>query len=125
MHNYKDLLIWQKSMNLVKEVYSLTETFPENEKCGLTQQIRRSAMSIPSNIAEGCGRGSDKQLVQFLGIALGSCYELETQIILAGNVITLLDQNSKILDELIEVQKMIHGFIKKINSDRDVLISNV
>ncbi|MBF9255225.1 four helix bundle protein [Pontibacter sp. 172403-2] len=83
MHNFKELKIWQRSMELAKLVYKTTAQFPANEKYGLTSQINRSAVSIPSNIAEGAGRNSSKEFSQFLSIALGSAFELETQLYLA------------------------------------------
>jgi len=80
LKSYKELIVWQKSMTLVKELYKLTESFPENEKFGLTSQMRRASISIPSNIAEGWGRLSRKNYIQFLRISRGSLFELETQI---------------------------------------------
>jgi four helix bundle protein len=80
---YRDLLVWQKSMQLAVEVYKLTSKFPREEVYGLTSQVRRSAISVPSNIAEGHGRLSKKEFRQFLGIAKGSIYELQTQLELA------------------------------------------
>lgn len=82
MRNFKNLTVWQKGMNLVKEVYFLGKYLPNNEKFGLYSQMTRAAVSIPSNIAEGCGRQSDKEFKRFLEIALGSAYELETQLLL-------------------------------------------
>ena len=83
MHNLKELKIWQESMSLTKMVYSMTKNFPDHEKFGLTSQINRSAISIPSNIAEGVGRNTDNELIRFLNISIGSLFELDTQIILA------------------------------------------
>ena len=80
LKSYKELIVWQKSMTLVKELYKLTESFPENEKFGLTSQMRRASISIPSNIAEGWGRLSRINYIQFLRISRGSLFELETQI---------------------------------------------
>ncbi len=82
MHNFRELKIWQKGRTLVKDVYELTTFLPKEETFGLTSQIKRSVISIPSNIAEGAGRGSDKDFNRFLDIAYGSCFELETQLIL-------------------------------------------
>ena len=79
MHNFKELKVWQNARVLVKEIYLSTGNFPTEEKYGITSQIRRSAISIPSNIAEGCGRRTDKDFSHFLNIALGSAYELQTQ----------------------------------------------
>ena len=80
MHNFKELLVWQKARNFVKDIYTLTKNFPADEKFGLTQQIRRASISIPSNISEGHMRRSKKEYIQFLSIAQGSIAELETQL---------------------------------------------
>ena len=110
MHNYKDLKLWQKGIELSTQIYKLTSTFPKEEKYGMISQIQRAVVSIPSNIAEGCGRNSDKELNHFLAIATGSSFELETQLLIAKNLDfteqILLDQ---ILKQLSEVQKMIYG----------------
>ncbi len=82
MHNYKELKVWQKARVLVKTVYQITKTLPKEETIGLVSQMRRAVVSIPSNIAEGAGRGSDKEFCRFLDIANGSSFELETQLIL-------------------------------------------
>ncbi|MEL7001099.1 MAG: four helix bundle protein [Bacteroidota bacterium] len=107
MNNYKNLKVWQKSVDLAVKVYELTQSFPKEEAYGLTSQIRRSAVSVASNVAEGSGRNSSKDFRNFLGIAHGSCYELETQIIIA-NKIGLLDRSAfeTIQNDIIEVQKM-------------------
>ena len=90
---YRDLIVWQKSMNLITEVYKISANFPPNEVYGLCSQIRRSAISIPSNIAEGYGRKSTGDYKRFLQIALGSLFELETQIEIAFNL-SFLSKNS-------------------------------
>ncbi|WP_448530586.1 four helix bundle protein [Raineya sp.] len=114
MHNYKELKVWQKSMNLVTRVYQLTENFPSDEKFGLVSQIRRSAISIPSNIAEGAGRNTTKDFVHFLSVANASCCELNTQLIITQNLLyiesTSLTQLEKDIDE---IQKMIFN-LKKV-----------
>ena len=84
IRNHKDLEVWKKSMDLVSNIYKITESFPNKEIYGLTNQIRRSAVSVPSNIAEGAARSSKKEFIQFLYIALGSLAELETQMIIAS-----------------------------------------
>ena len=96
--HHKDLEAWKKSIELVTEIYKLTQNFPEEERFGLSSQIRRAAISIPSNIAEGCARSTDKDTLRFLDIALGSCAELETQLIIAESLgfILLKDIESKI-----------------------------
>ncbi len=86
MRDYKELIVWQKSRTLVKNIYDRTKIFPKEEQYGLTNQIRRAVVSIPSNIAEGYNRQSDKEFVRFLSIAKGSAAEVETQIILAQDL---------------------------------------
>ena len=83
MHNYNNLQIWQQAMDLVEDIYKLTASFPTEEKFGLVSQMTRAAVSIPSNIAEGAGRNSDKDFAHFISIAIGSLYELNTQIVLS------------------------------------------
>jgi four helix bundle protein len=85
IHNFKELLVWQKAMDLVVFIYHLTRAFPIEEKYGLISQVQRCAVSIPSNIAEGSGRVSKKEFQHFISIAMGSSFELETQVILALN----------------------------------------
>jgi four helix bundle protein len=86
MHRYKELKIWKKAVELSTGTYALTERFPKSEAFGLTSQIRRSSVSVASNIAEGAGRGSDKVFNNFLSIAVGSLFELETQLIISNEV---------------------------------------
>jgi len=83
MHRFKDLEIWKLSRLLCSEIYIVTANFPENEKFGLTNQLRRASVSVPSNIAEGCSRSSNKDFSRFLEIAIGSIYEIETQLLIA------------------------------------------
>jgi four helix bundle protein len=111
MHKYKDLKIWLKAMDLVTKVYETTAKFPDHEKFGLVSQINRSAVSIPSNIAEGAGRNSAKEFIQFLAIANGSSFELETQLMLSKNLNYLSDISlDLLLKEIDELQKMNFGF---------------
>lgn len=108
-HRLKDLVVWQKSILLAKKVYTLTVDLPLNERYGLVSQIRRSAISIPSNIAEGAGRNNKREFIQFLGIASGSCYELETQLILLSELkYKSEDEIRESLNALFEIQKMIY-----------------
>lgn len=86
MHNYKELNIWKEARSLVKEVYLLSSKFPKEELYGLTSQIRRAVISVPSNIAEGTGRNSNKEFIRFLDFAIGSLFEVETQLILAKDL---------------------------------------
>jgi four helix bundle protein len=115
MNQYKKLKVWQKSLDLVVEVYKQTNNFPDKEKFGLTTQINRCVVSMVSNIAEGAGRNSNKEFNNFLGITLGSSCELETQLIVACRLGYV---NEKQLSELIlpieEIQKMIVGLQKNI-----------
>lgn len=118
LKTHKDLEVWKRSLDLVEKVYSMTRSFPKEEVYGLTLQMRRSAVSVPSNIAEGAARGSKKEFIQFLYIALGSLEELETQIILACRVGLTSDRSlSSVIDE---VRKMLFGLLKflKRNSPR-------
>ena len=86
MSTFRNLLIWQKSMTLTTQIYQLTSTFPKEEIYGLTSQIRRCSVSIPSNIAEGYGRESDKEFLRFLNISIGSLFEMQTQLEIAKNI---------------------------------------
>ena len=116
--HYRDLLVWQKAMELAREVYRSTESFPHSEMFGLRTQMRRSAVSVPSNIAEGHGRLTDPQLRNFLGMARGSLYELQTQTELAVGL-SFMDEPSawKIYALAIEAAKMIHGLLGVLDSD--------
>lgn len=120
MHNFKKLAIWQLSIDLATLVYKSTKDFPKSEVYGLTSQIRRAAVSIASNIAEGSGRNTDKDFARFLDIAIGSSFELETQIEIAF----LLEYIEKdIYEQLIQncsqLQKMIYSFRKKLKTITD------
>lgn len=116
MRNFRELEIWRKGMNATLKVYHLTTSLPDTEKFGLTSQMRRSAVSIPSNIAEGCSRDSQKDFKRFLEISLGSSFELETQVLLC-NALSYLNnqQRDEIVTELHSLQKQINSLIKKIN----------
>jgi four helix bundle protein len=110
---YKDLEVWKESRLLVKMIYQATQQFPDAEKFGLTNQMRRCAVSVVSNIAEGVGRNYSKETVQFLHIAKGSTYELETQIIVANDLAFLNEmQTEELLAKLDLVKKLLHGFIQ-------------
>ncbi|WP_185213961.1 four helix bundle protein [Sphingobacterium mizutaii] len=115
VHNLKEIKVWHKSIELCTEIYIALENFPKEEKYGLTSQIKRSAVSIASNIAEGAGRNFDKEFIQFLGIANGSCFELLTQLLIAVNLGLLDSEKSKSLcQKVIEIQKMIFGLRKRL-----------
>jgi four helix bundle protein len=118
MHNFKNIIAWQKSMVLVKTVYSMTNTFPKEEIYGLVSQIRRAAISIPSNIAEGSGRASEKDFARFLDIAIGSSFELETQLILSNELGFLKTEDLAIFQlQAVEVQKLVYGFKKTLKQE--------
>lgn len=117
-HDFKNLMIWQRSRALVKQIYEITAEFPTEERFGLAIQMRRSAVSIPSNIAEGCGRYSNKQLKHFLEIATGSACELETQLYLAIDLDFFIENDANpLISELTELRKMISGFSDSLTSD--------
>ena len=112
---FQALLVWQKSMSLVTEVYDATKEFPPEERFGLTSQIRRSAVSLPSNIAEGHGRNSTKEYIQFLNISMGSMNELETQLEISKNL-TYMDEGTfqKLHDNCREIERMLSSLIRKL-----------
>ncbi len=118
MRNFKELKIWNKARMLVKEVYSITEKLPIEEKFGLTSQMRRAAVSIASNIAEGSGKESQKEFLRFLETAYSSAFELETQFILAEDLAFLnKEESAHLLSVVQEIQKMIYGFSKTLKSN--------
>ena len=118
MSNFRNLLIWQKSMVLVTKIYTVTNNFPKEEVFGLTSQIKRSAISIPSNIAEGLGRESSKELLRFLKISIGSLFELQTQLEIAKNIIYLDEETFKNLyEDTRELERMIVSFTNKIKNN--------
>lgn len=109
INSYKDLIVWQKSVELVKEVYLLTSLFPKSELFGIVSQIRRASVSIPSNIAEGYGRRSNKEYLQFFAIAYGSALELETQLIISLELnFFKIDSFKKVSNLVTEVIKMLY-----------------
>ena len=114
--SYKDLLIWQKGIEITEKVYLITNNFPQNELFSLTNQIRRASVSISSNIAEGFGRNSTKSYMNFLKISRGSLYELETQLIIADRLNYISDNEllKSINDLLSEEGKMINSYINKL-----------
>jgi len=117
MHKFEDLLVWKKSMRLTKMVYELSKDIPSEEKYGLVSQCRRAAISIPSNIAEGAGRNSDKEFCHFLAIAQGSTYELLTQLILMKelNFTLKIDIYEETLALIKEIQNMNYKLQKSIS----------
>lgn len=116
---YDNLQVWQKSMDLVCETYKLISIFPLEEKFGLAQQIRRSAVSIPSNIAEGAGRKAVRDFMRFLFIALGSANELETQILLSQKLgFIAASQIDSVINRIGEIRKMLYGLIQRLDPDK-------
>ena len=114
MRSHKDLIVWERSFELVITLYKVTANFPKSEQFNLTSQIRRAAVSIPSNIAEGAARSGKKEFIQFLYISLGSLSELETQILIASELDYLV--SNEILSTIEEIRKMLLGLIKKLKN---------
>jgi four helix bundle protein len=120
-HNFRELAVWKRARKLVKAVYLLTSFFPRTEQFGLTSQVRRSVVSIPSNIAEGAGRASDREFIRFLSSALASAFELETQLLLAEDLNFLQSQQvEEVADELRQLQKMLVGLQRHLDSAPDL-----
>lgn len=113
MYNYKDLKVWEMAMEVVIDIYHLSNDIPKDEKFGLTSQIKRSAVSIPSNIAEGAGRNTKKEFSRFLDIANGSNYELETQLLLINKLFKI--QTEEQLKKLQSIQKMTYALKQTLN----------
>ncbi len=117
LRNFKDLHVWQKSYKLCLKVYELTPKFPDEEKYGLTSQIKKSAVSIPSNIAEGYGRKTTADYVRMLYISYGSVCELETQILLAGDLGFIeKDDRDPLSTDIDEVERMLKALIKSLEN---------
>ena len=118
MRNFRNLKVWEKSHQLTLIVYEFTSTFPKEELYGLTSQMRRSLSSIPSNIAEGCGRNSQPQFARFLNIAFGSSSELEYQIILCKDL-EFIDEAmfDTLLNKVTEIKRMLSSLIQQVQSD--------
>jgi four helix bundle protein len=114
MKNFKKLTVWQKSMVLVKDLYIIAKQLPVDERYGLRSQVTRAAISIPSNIAEGCSRHSEKDFRRFLEIALGSSFELETQLLIMQKLKLVESELEMIIDQTCEIQKMLQGLMNKL-----------
>jgi len=111
MHNFKNLKVWQKSVDLAVKIYQVTSDFPVSEKFGITSQMRRASVSIPSNIAEGTAKSSSKSFANSLEISLGESFELETQMIIAERVSLISsDITQEMASDISEIQRMIVGF---------------
>ena len=116
MKNFRDLILWQKAMGLATEIYNHTKSFPEEERYGLILQLRKSSVSLPSNMAEGYGRSSTQDYIRFLRIANGSLFELQTQLEIAKNLEYLSGENFSTLYNLTrEIERMLSSLIKKVN----------
>lgn len=116
MHKLKELKVWHKAIELSTVVYEVVSVFPPEEKYGLSSQIKRSVISIASNIAEGAGRNSNNEFKHFLGVANGSAFELQTQLIIAQNLrLITLEDADRLCNQIEEIQKMIFGFLNKFN----------
>ena len=119
MKDFRKLQVWEKSHQLALAIYRITKDFPKSELYGLTSQIRRSAISIPSNIAEGSGRGSDADLRRMLQIAFGSASELEYQLLLANELEFVNEASYQKLDnQVTEIKRMLSSLMKKLKADR-------
>ena len=116
--DYKDLIVWQRAMDLVVDIYSITRHFPADERFGITNQIRRAAVSIPSNIAEGQGRKSTVDFVRFLRIANGSRQEVETQLLVAGHLGFLeTEETDALISKLSELGRLLSGLMRSLRSE--------
>lgn len=110
-HNFKELKIWKDNMVFAKEIFIITQSFPNEEKFGMISQMRRCATSIPSNIAEGSGRTTNKEFARFLDISLGSAYEIETQVLLALDFVYVSpDDSQRLIGHINSIQRMLIGF---------------
>ncbi len=116
IRTHKDLDVWNKAMELAEKLYLLTEKLPREEQYGLVSQIRRAAVSIPSNIAEGAARNSTKEFIQFLYVALGSLSEIETQILLAKRL--RLISEAVLLNDIVSTRKMLLGLIRFLKTKK-------
>ena len=115
MHNFKELKVWQKSIDLAVEIYKATSFLPTDEKFGLISQMKRCSVSIPSNIAEGSGRGSGAQFKYFLTISQGSAFELETQLIISNRLELLNDElSANLIEKTTEIQKMVYALDRSL-----------
>ncbi|WP_375582921.1 four helix bundle protein [Cyclobacterium xiamenense] len=116
MRNFRNWDVWQNSRILVKEIYLVTNGFPNEEKFGMISQLRRAAVSIPTNIAEGAGRNTQKDFRHFLNVAIGSAFEVETLLILSADVeLISITQFEELLSSLTVIQKQLNAFITKLN----------
>ena len=115
MKDHKDLDVWNKSMDLVENIHTVTKQFPQSEIYGLTSQIKRAVVSVPSNIAEGAGRKSSKEFTQFLYISLGSLSEVDTQLLLAKRL-GFVENIHNITEDIVKIKQMLNGLINYLNA---------
>jgi four helix bundle protein len=121
MKDFHNLKVWERAHKLTLSIYMITKQFPKDELYGLTSQMRRAAASIPTNIAEGCGRDSQTELTRFLYIAMGSSSELDYQLLLSHDLQYLEDKTfQEFSTELIEIRRMLNAFIQKISRDKRI-----
>jgi four helix bundle protein len=112
MHNFRELKVWIKAMKVVEDTYTISKKLPDTENFTFISQITRCALSIPSNIAEGAGRNTDKDFTRFLNISVGSAYELETQLILIEKIFNV--ETKELIQKVSEVQRMLYSLIKSL-----------
>ena len=118
MHYFRELKIWQRSMDLAEVIYKLTDCFPKEEKFGLSSQLKRCVVSVPSNISEGAGRGTNRQFKHFLEMSMGSCNEVQTQIELSYRFKFIEKEVlDKVVDETLQIYKMILSFYNSLKDD--------
>jgi four helix bundle protein len=126
MGGYKDLIVWQKALDAVVSIYEVTDGFDKSEKDTLTQQLRRAAISVPSNIAEGSQRGSDADFIRFLNMSRGSAAEIETQLIIAEKLKYITNDQYLALEKQIkEIGVMLNGLIKSLRNKTTEQLSNI
>lgn len=120
MRDFRELKVWQKAHQVALDVYRHSKSFPADERFGLTAHLRKSATSVPSNIAEGCGRGGEKELARFLSIAAGSASELEYQLLLAHDLEYLAsDAHEHLAEQVTEVKRMLYRFMQSLHVESD------
>ena len=121
INRFTDLLVWQKAVDLVVRLYEVTRAFPKDESYGLTSQVRRAAVSVPSNIAEGHGRSSTGDYLRFLAMAQGSCSEVETQLLIAHRLQYLSEENyEQLLSDLSEIGRMLNGLTSSLKRHTEI-----
>ena len=119
MKDFRQLKVWEKAHQLTLTVYQATASFPRDEIYGLTSQMRRAASSIPSNLAEGCGRNSDAELARFSSMAAGSASELEYQLLLARDLKLIpVNDHQLLAEQVVEIKRMLSGLVQKLTADR-------